>query len=270
MSKTGKALREIHHMDNLALRDQWVNRIHPLVKFVLTVVYILLVVSFRKYDLAGLLAMVIYPAIVFMIAELSLTECLKRIWIMLPIVCLVGIWNPLFDRTYLTVDGIRISLGVISMVTLLIKGLFGLLASYLLIATTSLDKLCYAFRLLHIPNVLVTQFMLTYRYITVLLKEVNRISQAYSLRAPGQKGVHFKVWGSLAGQLFLRSIDRAGEVYESMLLRGFEGDYRYLQNEIRFRRQDLIYLMFWLGVLVLFRFYPVALLVGNLAGGLFA
>ena len=39
MSKIDSAIYEIHTMDMLAERDQWVNRIHPLVKFILTVSY---------------------------------------------------------------------------------------------------------------------------------------------------------------------------------------------------------------------------------------
>lgn len=34
MSKIGNAIYEIHHMETIASRDQWVNQIHPLVKFV--------------------------------------------------------------------------------------------------------------------------------------------------------------------------------------------------------------------------------------------
>lgn len=62
-----------------------------------------------------------------------------------------------------------------------------------------------------------------YRYISVLLAETQRVVQAYELRAPGQKGIHFKVWGSLMGQMLLRSMDRAEVIYESMCLRGFVG-----------------------------------------------
>lgn len=52
------------------------------------------------------------------------------------------------------------------------------------------------------------------------------VVQAYELRAPGQKGIHFKVWGSLMGQMLLRSMDRAEVIYESMCLRGFDGVFR--------------------------------------------
>ena len=152
------------------------------------------------------------------------------------------------------------------MFTLIMKGIFSVLASYLLIATTSIDSLCYALRLLRLPKALMTQFMLTYRYITVLLEEVNRITQAYALRAPNQKGVHFRAWGSLAGQLLLRSVDRANEVYESMLLRGYRGDYQYMKDRIAVRWQDLAYLVFWMVIFVLFRRYPVIWIVGGLFG----
>ncbi len=270
MSKIGNAIYEIHHIDALTSRDQWVNRIHPLVKFVVTVFYIVTVVSFHKYDVAGLIAMSVYPIAVFMLSELSFWDSVKRLRIVLPLVCLVGIANPFLDKQDVIIAGIRFSAGVLSMVTLILKGVFSVLASYLLIATTSVEKLCYALRLLHVPRAMVTQFMLTYRYITVLLEEVNRITQAYSLRAPNQKGVHFKVWGSLAGQLLLRSMDRANEVYESMLLRGYQGEYRYLGETTAFRMPDLMWLLLWLGMIVLFRLCPVVLLAGNLIGGIFA
>ena len=99
-------------------------------------------------------------------------------------------------------------------------------------------------RLLKIPAVVVTQIQLTYRYVTVLLGEASRIMQAYSLRAPGQKGVHFKVWGSLAGQLLLRSMDKANAVYESMVLRGYQGEFSYASRK-KCGAKDYLYLIVW-------------------------
>ncbi len=269
MNRLNNAIYEIHHMDQMAANDQWVNRIHPLVKFILTVVYIVLVVSFSKYDVIGLLGMAVYLVAGFILAELSVRECLWRLRVVLPLVCLIGLVNPFLDRTTLQLGTIQINAGVISMITLMMKGIFAVMASYLLIATTSIEKICYSLRLLHIPKILVTQILLTYRYMTVLLEEVNRITQAYALRAPGQKGIHIRVWGSLTGQLMLRSIDRANEVYESMTLRGYEGEFQYVGQSVRMRWQDFFYLVVWLLVLFLFRQIPMILVVGNLMGGLF-
>ena len=55
------------------------------------------------------------------------------------------------------------------------------------------------------------------------------MSEAYHLRAPGQKGIHISAWGSFLGQLLLRSMDRAEDLYESMLLRGFRGEFYYAE-----------------------------------------
>lgn len=269
MNKIGNAIYEIHHMDTLAAKDQWVNHIHPLVKFVLTVIYITTVVSFNKYDILGLAGMVVYPLALFILAELSFRDSFRRLRVVLPLVCLIGIFNPFFDRIPVMIGNLHLNAGVFSMITLMMKGIFTVLASYLLIATTSIESLCYAFRLLHIPQILVTQILLTYRYISLLLEEVNRITQAYELRAPGQKGVHFKVWGSLTGQLLLRSMDRANNVYESMTLRGYHGDFRYLDEKFHIRWQDLLYLGIWTAVILIFRKVSVLVIIGNTIGGIF-
>ena len=107
------------------------------------------------------------------------------------------------------------------------KGVFCLLASFLLMATTTIEEICRALRQLHLPKTITSLLLLTFRYIGVLLSEVSVMQEAYSLRAPGQKGVHISAWGSFLGQLLLRSMDRAEALYESMELRGFCGDFSY-------------------------------------------
>ena len=269
MSKMNHAIYEIHHMDTMAQKNQWVNLIHPLVKLLLTVFYIAVTVSFSRYDIIGLAGMVLYPLAVFILGDISIKDSLRRLRVVLPLVCVIGIFNPFFDKVPVVFMGIPMNAGVLSMFTLMMKGIFSVMASYLLIATTSIEKICYALSLLHVPRIMVTQILLTYRYITVLLEEVNRITQAYSLRAPNQKGIHFKVWGSLTGQLLLRSMDRAEVVYESMLLRGYKGDFKYMGQKVKFRMQDFLYLLLWAGVIVLFRMQPVFIVIGNFAGGFF-
>ena len=120
MSKIGNAIHEIHQMDTLAARDQWVNQIHPLVKFVLTVGYIMTVVSFPKYDVIGLAGMVVYPVALFLLSDLSFWDSVKRLRLVLPLVCFVGILNPFFDRNVILIGGIRMSAGILSMITLIL------------------------------------------------------------------------------------------------------------------------------------------------------
>lgn len=140
------------------------------------------------------------------------------------------------------------------MVTLMLKGILAVLASYLLIITTTIERICYALRLLHMPKGFVTVLLLIYRYMVVLLKEAERIMLAYGMRAPGQKGIHRKAWGPLLGQLLLRSMDRAQLVYDSMQLRGFTGEFPAAAPADT-RIQSAIYAVVWSGMMVLWKIF---------------
>ena len=226
--------------------------------------YIGTVVSFSKYNLSGLLVMAVYPVILFIMNDISVKDALWRMRVVLPLVCVAGIFNPFFDRqAVMTVGQIEITGGVISMLTLMLKGVFTVSASYLLIATTTIEKICCALEICHLPKSLVMQVWLIYRYISVLLAETQRVVQAYELRAPGQKGVHFKVWGSLMGQMLLRSMDRAEMIYESMCLRGFDGVFR-LKKEIRFCARDAVYLVLWIVIFAVLRYFAVGQMIGTM------
>ena len=264
MSKISSAITEIHRIEDLQKRDQWLNRIHPLVKLACTCFYIVCLVSFNPYDILGVLSMGLYPLILFMAGDLSITDCLRRVRIVLPLVCLIGIFNPIFDRAPMLLFGFAVRAGFVSMLTLIMKGVFAVMASYILIASTSIENICYALSILHLPGILITETLLIYRYVGLLLAETERITQAYSLRAPGQKGVHFKVWGSLAGQMLLRSMDRANDVFASMSLRGYSSDFRYLKSGIRWRAFDLLYLAVWCCAFLFLRNFPLFEMVGSL------
>ena len=200
MSKTETALRELAQMDELAVGDSPVHRLHPLPKLVLTVLYIVLVVSFGKYDISGIIAMLLVPVLLYQLSGIPVRTCFFKLRYVLPLVLAVGIFNPFFDKAPLLAIGrVKISGGVVSMITLMTKGLLSLMASFLLMATTRLDSLCSALRKLHVPSLLVTLLLLTFRYVGLLTEEVAVMSAAYHLRAPGQKGIHISAWGSFLG-----------------------------------------------------------------------
>lgn len=253
MSKITGTITEINRMDEMAARNTWLNDIHPLAKLTVTIFYIAVTVSFSRYRIEGVLLMAVYPAVLFVMGDISFFDSIRRMKFILPLVCMVGIFNPFFDRQPVVyIREFAVTTGMISMVTLMLKGILCVLASYLLIASTGIEGICYALRLLHVPAMLVTQVMLTYRYISLLLAEAGRIMDAYALRAPGQKGIHKKAWGSLAGGLLLRSMDRASSVYESMVLRGYSGEFYYGKKR-NLKEQDLGYLSVWTIIFVVIK-----------------
>lgn len=257
MGKIDNAIYEIYEIDEMAEKKTKIHQIHPLVKLVTTIIYITCVVSFDKYNLLGLLAMIIYPMIIFYLSDIKIKTCFKKLRVVLPLVCFVGLFNPFFDhRTITTIGSIVITGGMISMLTLMIKGTFSLMASFLLIATTGIEGICYSLKLLHIPNIIVTQILLAYRYLTLLMHEANTVYEAYSLRAPKEKGIKYKIWGPFVGQLLFRSIDRAGNLYESMMLRGFNGEYHFT-NKQKCTGMDYLYCILWVIMFLIIRMYHV-------------
>ena len=267
MNKLFKAQSELREMDALAAECSPIHALHPLCKLLVTVLYIAVTVSFPKYNFSGLVMMVLYPVIAFQVSGIPVGLCFYKLRIVLPLVCAVGLANPFLDHTPLMQLGtITVTGGFVSMVTLMLKGISSLMASFLLIATTSIDAICAALRKLHVPGILTTLLLLTYRYIGVMLEEVTVMTEAYSLRAPGQKGIHISAWGSFLGQLLMRSMDRAEELYGSMVLRGFTGNFFYADIP-SFRFQDFLYTAAWAAAFLCARSFDIPGLLGSLFVG---
>jgi cobalt/nickel transport system permease protein len=259
-----RSIRDLREMDTLASGDSPIHAVSAGVKLLVTVVYILTVVSFDKYNMSGLLFMLLYPAVLFAVSGTGVSMCFYKLRFVLPLVCAVGIFNPILDRTpAFPLGSFVVTTGMISMVTLMTKGVLCLMASFLLMATTKIDSLCAALRKLHVPAMMVSLLQLTYRYVGVMTDELAVMTDAYHLRAPGQKGIHISAWGSFLGQLLLRSMDRAQELFSSMMLRGYHEHFHYA--DIRpFSLRDGLYLLGCLAVFLLLRLFPAAQLLGAL------
>lgn len=266
MSNINGAIRDIHILDEMSGQDTWLTRIHPLAKLIITFLYIAVLVSFSKYNLTGILSMSLYLIFMLHAGEISVKMILRQLKVIMLLLLFVGIANPFVDRSIVGYLGnMPVRSGMISFITLYLKGIFALTASYILIASTRMENICYALRLIKVPKLMVTVILLIYRYIILLLKEVERISLAYSLRAPKQKGIQYKAWGSLVGLLLLRSMNRSEMVYESMLLRGFNGEFKIkgVPNNVSGKKSIFFAIAVCLGILVL-RVVPVFELVGNI------
>lgn len=258
---------EIRVLDELSHRDTAIHGIHPISKFIVTIIYIVAILSFDKYEVGRLLPFVIYPMAIFVLGDIPTTVLFKRMSVGMIFVVSVGLFNPLFDKTIrMVILGCSVSGGWLSFISLMIKGGLTIFAALLLLATTGMNKLALALKTLKVPNVFILQFLLTFRYISVLVEEVSRTYSAYMLRAPGQTGIHFKAWGSLCGQIIMRTFDRAEKIYEAMMLRGFNGEYSIGQMR-KFALKDALYMFVWISVFIAFRFINIPAWMGAVTMG---
>ncbi|NLI91996.1 MAG: cobalt ECF transporter T component CbiQ [Peptococcaceae bacterium] len=266
MSGMINSLYNLRLLDDLAKKGTSIHRVHPLIKLLTTVVYLTVVVSFGRYQISGLMPFLFYPVLIFALGEVPVLPILKRIIIVEPLIIGIGILNPIFDHQTFMFGGFTVSMGWVTFLSIMIKCALTVTVALLLVATTGMDGLAAAMRMLKIPKAFVLQLVLTYRYIAVLLEEAARTLRAYSLRAPGQRGIHRSAWGTLAGQLLLRTFDRAERVYQGMCLKGFTGEY-YTGKSNRIRIIDLFFLAGWISFFVIARIYNIPMLLGSLLTG---
>lgn len=267
MKKLESAIHEVCSMEIQASQKGFLNELNALSKIIVTFTYIILLVSFGKYDIMGTCSMLVYPLVLFVAFDISFKKCIRRIWITIPLITILGIWNPAFDREVVgNILGIEISGGVISAFTLLLKGVCAVMSAYLLMVTTRIDDIALSLRKIHVPVVIVTVFVLIYRYINVLLKETNRLVEAYQMRSSHDKGIVFRTWGSLAGGLLIRSSQRARNLYDSMNMRGYEmnSDMLLEHNDRKAEYKDILWFVLWAVVLTSFRLFPVFHIIGNI------
>ena len=266
MSQAGNAKRTILRTEELACGRSLIHDRSPVAKLLVTILFLIAVQSFGKYELSGLVTMILLPMIAYRLANIELSLCFYKLRFVLPFLLIMGVFQPFLDRTpKLCVGAFVITGGMLSMAVLVLKGLLCLMASFLLAATTPVTGLCSALERLCIPRIMTSCLLLCVRYVGTLLEQTEVMWESYSLRAPGQKGIHPKAWGSFLGQLILRSVDKADSLYTAMCLRGFQGSFPKgdTDGESLTDRRSLLYLTGSFFLIFLARFLPLAEWIGG-------
>ncbi len=267
MSNFTKSIYQLKCIDDIGRQENIIKQINPLSKLIVTVLYIFTVVSMDKYDISALLPFLFYQVLLLYLTEIPIKLIAKLSVVGLPLVLGMGLFNLFLDRkVFIYIGFIPITYGVISFTSLLIKGCLTVTAGGLLICTMSIEDLAKALRKLHVPKLITSQLVFMYRYIFILIESVEQVNNAYMLRAPNQKGINFKVWGSLLGQLLLRSFDKAERIYNAMILRGFNGEYVSYVNE-KLKITDFIYILSWIVFLLTVKYINLPLLIRRMIVG---
>ena len=260
-------IHNLYTLEQLSSTDTSVHRLHPAVKLIVTLFFIVTVVSFDRYAFGRLIPYVFYPTLLMALSETPYALLFRRFLLALPFCLLAGISNLFFDQTTaMTIGGIDISFGTVSLVSIVFKTYLCVMALLILVSVTPMTQLTSAMRRLRIPNIFVLLFELTYRYIGVLADEAHSMYTAYSLRHFGRGGIDIRDMGSFIGQLLLRSFDRAERIYSAMKCRGY-GEKIPAHTTKRFTTHDVSFLCVTCVLCALFRFLDVTMLLMNLFGG---
>lgn len=119
-----------------------------------------------------------------------------------------------------------------------LKSWISIQMAILLTATAPFPDILLAMRALRVPRLLVAIFGLMWRYLFVFADEALRLLRARAARSgvsenPGLHSGGTITWraqitGGMAGNLFVRSIERSDRIYAAMLARGYDGEIRSL------------------------------------------
>ncbi|MDE5839487.1 MAG: energy-coupling factor transporter transmembrane protein EcfT [Muribaculaceae bacterium] len=226
-----------------------------------TIIFLVTMLSVPLQRIDVIIWFAAYPIISSPLAHVAYEKLFRNSLFVLPLLIFIGIPNPIYDRTpALNLLGITVSAGWISFLSILIRGLLAAQALMLLIRVSGFNEMCLAMRRLGCPAVIVTQLMMAYRYMSVLLQEALTMQRARMARSYGKNSFGVSMWGPFVGQLLLRTIERARRVDMAMKARGVNGvpDYSVLSH---WDTADTVYCMIWIPVLLILRFADVSSLM---------
>jgi cobalt/nickel transport system permease protein len=260
-------LLDIGYIDTLSCGNSQLHRLDPRTKLITTLIFIIVVVSFDKYALSGLVPFFIFPIALVALSGLPAGYLLKKVLLVLPFAALIAVFNPLMDRKIVFhVGALGISGGWVSFFSIILRFVLTVSAALILIALTGFNAVCLALSKFGVPKPFVTQLLFFFRYIFVLTDEAGRMVRAWSLRSFNSRKISFKVYVFLVGHLLLRTLDRAERIYLAMCSRGFDGRIRMIRA-MKIGPGEIIFGFGWSALFVLLRCYNIPVKLGALIIG---
>ena len=188
--------------------------------------------------------------VVFLVTMLSVPLCRLPellLFFVFPIVaCAMG------GLSYGTI--LAVTAGWVSFLSIVLRGLLSVQALLVLIGSTGYYGLCRSMQRLGVPAVFTTQLLFVYRYLYVLIEEAAAMQQARDARSFGRRSYPLKIWGTLVGQLLIRTFDRAEQISRAMLARGFSGRIpEGVFERPAWKMRDTLFLAVWCSAFVLLR-----------------
>ncbi|MBI3821499.1 MAG: cobalt ECF transporter T component CbiQ [Planctomycetes bacterium] len=157
------------------------------------------------------------------------------------------IWLPLVveaDHDTFDLGIVTVSLTGLIRLFVLSANLVGMISLMLvLLATTPLHNVFKAARALYVSRLLVFLMLLTYRYVFLLIDEFARLRIALRVRGfRNRADLHsYRTIGQVAGTLLVRSAERSERVGQAMRCRGFDGEFRALDEFSTTPRDVLVF-----------------------------
>ena len=233
-------------LNRYQLKQSIIHQLDPRVKIIITVLFIISNVLLPDgvwvaFVLAWGLVLGINTLAKLPLAKLLKTSLIAFPFALAAITVVFTLKGTVLSSFYIGTWQINIyDTGLIRFISILLRSWLSVQMAILLTNTTQFADLMHALRHLHIPQVIVAIISFAYRYLFVLVDEVQRLLRARDSRSAasltyksgGLVTWRAKVAGNMVGQLFLRSYERSDRVYNAMLARGYQGHFETINPHI--------------------------------------
>lgn len=255
---------DVGRMDELGRIDSPLHRLDARGKILATMVFVISVMSFGRYEVSALMPLFIYPFALIAVGRMPAGYIFKKVAIALPFAFFVGIFNPLMDQEPVCMVGsLAVSGGWLSFASIMLRFVLTVSAALILVASTGIYRLCAGLERMGVPGVFAVQLLFLYRYFFVIGNEGSRMMRSVELRSVVSAPMRLRIYGALTGHLLLRSIDRAQRIYRAMVARGFSGEIRGMSHS-RAGVRDFAFLTGWVVFCIVVRWFNMSELMGSL------
>ena len=134
--------------------------------------------------------------------------------------------------------------GLTTFLTVLIKSFLSILLVASMMLSTDEKELFHGLRKIKVPRIMVSIMFLMYRYV-FLIREESRAGQM-AINSRVFKRSHYTVNRKLTyliGNLFIKSFDRAENIYRSMESRGFTGEFHITEKIVKSSNLSIAFLL---------------------------
>lgn len=230
----------IHFLDPYRPRHSLIHALDPRVKFVFTLAFILTMALLPIGAWPVYVLMLALSLSIAMLSELGLKYVLKRSLLAVPFVLaavplLFTVKGPALLAVPIGSLSFTITApGLERLLSIMFKSWVSVQVAIVFAATTPFPEMLLAMRAIRIPRLIVSLFGLMWRYMFVMVDEAIRLIRARASRSGALEGAkpggaivwRAKVTGGMAGNLFVRSLDRGERIYAAMAARGYDGEIR--------------------------------------------
>ena len=147
-------------MERTARMQSPLHRTDARAKLLVTVVFLVTMLSVPPYRLPELLLFFVFPIFTCAMGGLRYGPIFRRSLVVLPFVAFIGVFNLFYDREpVFRVGALVVTAGWISFLSIILRGLLSVQALLVLIGSTGYYRLCRSLQQLGVPAVFTTQLL---------------------------------------------------------------------------------------------------------------